>query len=102
MKETPLSQLRYATFAQQRNSVFQVSSSAAPALPLELVHAELHLSGPGAESFSLLFAGPREPVLVQATYSLEHAVIKRFALFIVPVKQNAQSVYYKAIFNREG
>jgi hypothetical protein len=51
-------------------------------------------------SFSLLFRGPRQPLLAQQIYAFEHNRLGRFDLFIVPVKQDAHGLYYEAVVNR--
>lgn len=57
--------------------------------------------GPGGrEPFSLLFLGPREPVLPQRIYPLEHAELGRIDIFLVPVGPNAEgAMQYEAIFS---
>lgn len=37
------------------------------------------------QAFSLLFDGPRDPMLEQQTYELEHAEMGKLVLFLVPV-----------------
>jgi hypothetical protein len=48
--------------------------------------------------FALIFRGPREIILPQRIYRLEHATLGAFELFIVPVGADAQGVDYEAIF----
>jgi len=48
--------------------------------------------------FSVLFRGPVEPVLPQATYRLSHAVLGRFDLFLVPVGGDDEAIRYEAVF----
>ena len=52
------------------------------------------------ECFSLLFAGPREPLLAQRTYLFQHEQIGEFQLFIVPVGVTATNAQYEVVFNR--
>ena len=49
-------------------------------------------------SFRLQFRGPREPLLPQATYSLERGG-EPHVIFIVPIRQDEGSTTYEAIFN---
>lgn len=55
----------------------------------------------GRESFVLKFRGT-EALLRQATYRIEHAVLGRFELFLVPAGKNKQGTYYycQAVINR--
>jgi hypothetical protein len=50
-------------------------------------------------SFSLLFRGPPDRALDQATYDFEHDRMGRFALFIAPMRPEQDARYYEAIFN---
>jgi uncharacterized protein DUF6916 len=56
---------------------------------------------PGAarrSPFSLLFRGPRDPVLPQRMYPLEHEGLGSFELFLVPVGRDQAGTQYEAIF----
>jgi hypothetical protein len=50
------------------------------------------------EPFSLVFSGPREPVLAQRIHRLEHAALGRIDLFIVPIGRDAVATRYEAVF----
>lgn len=68
---------------------------------LELVLEECaRLGEPALERvpFSLLFRGPREPVLAQRIYPLVHDELGRFELFLVPVAQDDDGTRYEAVF----
>lgn len=49
-------------------------------------------------AFSVTFRGPREPVLEQRIYSLEHPDLGRQELFLVPVHEDDEGRYYEAVF----
>jgi hypothetical protein len=51
------------------------------------------------EPFSLVFRGPREPVLPQRTYPLSHQELGRLEIFLVPIAQDADGTRYQAIFS---
>ena len=51
------------------------------------------------EPFSLVLAGPRAPLLPQATYALRHPVLGAIEVFLVPIGQDAESSRYEATFN---
>ena len=50
--------------------------------------------------FSVVFSGPRSHPLEQDTYSIEHAELGEFELFIVPIGPAEGSPRYEAVFNR--
>ncbi len=87
-----------STFAEHLNSAFRLHHG--PAITelelLEVSDGSTH----GHVNFSLLFRGPREPQLPQQIYPVEHDRLGRFDLFIVPVKRDANGLYYEAVFNR--
>ena len=105
MNETPLSDLGYAQFSAVAGSTFQVSIGEGEPVPLKLVEVEQRKQRgrDGAEcgeSFSLLFAGPKNRFLPQQLYSFAHETMGRFPLFIVPVGQDAATFHYEAVFSR--
>jgi uncharacterized protein DUF6916 len=55
-------------------------------------------SRPGRRPFSLIFRGPRAPVLSQRTYALEHPHMGAMDLFIVPIGPDRDGMRYEAIF----
>lgn len=54
----------------------------------------------GQESFSIYFRGPKEKLVPQATYPLEHVRLGRLEIFIVPIGRDNEGVRYEALFNR--
>ena len=52
----------------------------------------------GRDPFTLVFRGPAEPLLAQATYTLEHADLGLLEIFIVPIARDADGTSYEAIF----
>ena len=56
--------------------------------------------GDRTEPFSLLFVGPRENPIPQATYSIEHAELGTLDIFLVPIGPDASGQpRYEAVFN---
>ena len=87
-----------ATFAEHLHSTFRVHHDSAV---IELVLIAVSDSSTLRQvMFSLLFRGPFLPALAQQIYAFEHDGLGRFDLFIVPVRQDTQGLYYEAIFNR--
>jgi len=87
-----------STFAEHLNSTFRLHHQPATT-ELELIEVS-DGSTHGHINFSLLFRGPQQPLLLQQIYPVEHDRLGRFDLFIVPVKRDAQALYYEAVFNR--
>lgn len=69
-------------------------------LRLELVEAEGsgHTTPGGRDAFSIVFRGPVEPLLPQATYPIEHEELGAFDLFLVPIGRDDAGVRYEAVF----
>ena len=94
-------------FSKHLNTTFRVKLEV-PALgdrqvTLELVkvagyakRAEEHR---GMERFSLFFQGPADVHLAQHLYTLNHASMGEFEIFLVPVVRNEEGFQYEAVFN---
>jgi hypothetical protein len=93
--------LNLETFARHLNSKFLIKIEQVDAVvEVELVEAEDNGSAPGQERFSITFRGPLNARLPQAMYRFEHAELGAFDLFIVPIKQDQDGLYYEAVFAR--
>jgi len=98
----------HATFARHLNTTFRVrTDSSSFALKLTKVTdlkttAKTPEKIAGRESFSLLFVGPGDSALPQETYTIEHAALGKFSLFLVPVGKgvNATKGHHEAIVIR--
>ena len=49
-------------------------------------------------AFALYFAGPLQPLLPQATYTLRNDALGALDIFIVPFARTTEGVRYEAIF----
>lgn len=87
-------------FAGQLNTTFQFSSDALPSFDAELVEAEQTMSNAIQLSFSLLFRAPADTQPVQSLYNAAHDVLGEMLLFLVPVKQNDEGLFFEAVFNK--
>ena len=78
--------------------------SVEPTCDLVLHEVSVLQSGPEgldqSRSFSVLFRGPSEPALQQATYVLNHTELGDLTLFLVPIAADETSRTYEVIFNR--
>ncbi len=72
---------------------FRISSDAS----VELRVIETKVKG-DPRPFSVLFAGPLQPELTQATFAASHPAQGDVDLFIVPVARTADAMHYEAVF----
>jgi hypothetical protein len=109
MNDTPVDQLTWGKFSPLLKSRFKVHAGPSGQEELELAEANAFpsRSAPGsaaggvrAEGFSLIFSGPRTPILPQGTYRFEHEQLGRFDLFMVPVACSADAASYEVVINR--
>ena len=86
-------------FAGHLGTVF---AAAEVDVALELVEVKplpAHGAALAREPFSLLFRGPRERLLPQATYPLSHPAMGELEIFLVPIAQDAGGTSYEAIYS---
>lgn len=108
MNPPPLLDLYTAThamFAAHLNSTFTLHhTEGAPPAPLQLCEVKPLGANRGPktavrEPFSLLFrAATRQFYVPQNTYALEHPVIGRLEIFLVPIGPDATGMRFEAIF----
>lgn len=96
--------LSRAAFESQLNTSFVINHEAAK-VPVTLVDVANLAPGKenkmGKEAFSLLFRGPKDMVLRQSTYLIEHETLGMFSFLIVPVQtKDTRAPHYEAVINR--
>jgi hypothetical protein len=92
--------LEHAEFSKYLNTNFRISFNESNNIEAELsTVTDLQLS-PQQERFTVIFRGPREPLLSQGSYRFDHDEMGKFLLFIVPMRQDEQGTFYEAVFNR--
>ena len=99
-----LEKLTVESFAGEMGKTFRLRQADAPAIDLILVEArglspKSKPPGAGRAPFSLVFRGPRDPVLAQRIYPLENSSLGRLEIFLVPIAADADGVKYEAVFN---
>jgi hypothetical protein len=95
-----LSGERFAVRTWQGSAAGAGSAEGHAGLELELVAVEdLRPHSRRAEPFSLTFRGPRRQLLPQGIHTLESPRMGALQLFLVPIRGDAESVDYEAIFN---
>lgn len=92
-----------ATFTPYVGTVFSIYPDSSRVLITTLVSVDDIGPVPdsetvGRECFALKFRGTQ--TLRQGTYQVEHGVLGRFDLFLVPAGKNKKAVYYLAVVNR--
>ncbi|MGA9525319.1 MAG: hypothetical protein WBV82_27920 [Myxococcaceae bacterium] len=93
-------ELNLERFAPLQGTTFVLQGPSGP-VPLELVGVSALRGGlPGQRApFSLLFLGPDATHLPQQIWPLEHDVLGRLELFLVPVGPAEGRMRYEAIFS---
>jgi hypothetical protein len=97
-----LSRLTYESFEPRLNEMFEVHHASSEPRPLQLV--EVNVIGkpiPGVttrDAFSLVFRGPRDPMLGQATYRFENEKMGPLEFMIVPIGVDESGLRYEAVF----
>lgn len=66
---------------------------------LTLTAVEVREDSHAVENFSLIFSGPEQPFLPQATYRLYQEGFEPFEIFLVPISKSGQGYLYEAVFN---
>lgn len=96
-------ELTEAEFSKHLNTKFHVQSEGDAKIELELDEVKGYLSKheevEGMERFSAFFRGPDQPLLSQATYTLNHDQMGEFTIFLVPVARRENGLRYEAVFN---
>lgn len=92
--------LTHEVFSQHVNSKFHVPVNENTAVELDLISvSELKLY-PRQEEFVIVFRGPLDIFLNQGVHVFKHDQMGDFELFIVPIRQDQEGLYYEAVFNR--
>jgi hypothetical protein len=93
-------ELTLQTFAPAVGETFAVDGESGATVELILAEAAPHEGGPASpqEPFSLLFHGPADPLLPQATYRFQHGELGAMEIFIVPLGRDEHSAVYEAVF----
>ena len=101
-------QFHSATFSAHLSTLFKILQASAPVVDVELVEVTERGTADGRqpraatrqERFSIVFRGPRDKRLQQGMYQMQHGQLGALELFLVPVGQDHDGLYYEAVFNR--
>lgn len=95
-----LAALTHEHFEACRQQPFVIELDGGGKLPLELVEV-YRPGGPptrGRQPFSLVFRGPRQPVLPQRIYTVTNETLGRLEIFLVPIGPDGAGLRYEAVF----
>jgi hypothetical protein len=90
--------LSKAVFVALLGETLAVSTSQGT-LWVQLVQLDDGAASPVTEQFTLVFRGPRAPVLSEASYPIRHRIAGRTEMFLQLSQQDASHSYYEAPFN---
>jgi hypothetical protein len=86
-------------FEKSKVEFFPSDEPGGAPLALDVVSVRERPPVVGAHQFSIIFRGPREPLLPQRTYRVRHPSLGDYALFVTAVGQSAASTDYEACFS---
>jgi hypothetical protein len=92
--------LEHEVFSRYLNTNFRIYIGESNTIEAEMREVSELLLSAGQERFAIVFRGPKQPFLPQASYRFEHDEMGEFILFIVPIRQDDHGIYYEAVFNR--
>jgi hypothetical protein len=92
--------LEHEIFSKYLNTNFRISLGDSNTVEAKLTKVSDLLVSSEQQRFAIVFRGPKEPFLPQASYRFEHDEMGEFMLFIVPIRQDDQGIFYEAVFNR--
>jgi len=70
-------------------------------ITLAEVISKEHLDSDDVENFALLFTGPLDKQLMQASFPLRHDAIGIHQIFLVPIGPKDDLMQYEAVFSRK-
>jgi hypothetical protein len=94
-----LKEWTYASFAENRNTIFMLQHPHWGNVPLELISVSELRETPRQRMFSLVFRGPLDQPLEQGLHIMTHDTMGTESLFLVPIAREADGFHYEAVFN---
>jgi hypothetical protein len=86
-------------FAAAVSSGFDVRSGDEAPVQFTLLECNTLVDTNVQECYTLLFRGPADLPPVQGIYALENDQLGRIKLFLVPIRKDAQGIYFEAVMN---
>ena len=96
-----LQDLSHSSFEENLNTPFRIHFGGDSPLEAILVQVRLHEphGGPRKQPYSVYFRAPRQPILPQAIYRVEHDRLGTMDVFLVPIGPEGEGMGYEAVFN---
>jgi hypothetical protein len=96
-----LKDLKPSSFEELVGTPFRIHFGGESPLEVVLYEVKRHEPHPGPrqEPFSAFFRGPRNSILPQRIYQMEHDRLGTLEIFLVPIGPDAQGMGYEAVFN---
>jgi len=92
--------MNYEQFAASLNDRFQIHLSEEKIVAVDLIEVSDFKKSAVQESFWLVFRGSNSEPLGQGTYTFVHPKLGRLEIFMTPIKQDKEGLYYECVFNR--
>jgi len=87
-------------FAAQLNKSFRAAGPDGQHFEMTLVEFKDEFASDTQETFSLTFKAPYDAPIQQSTYTLTNEQMGEQHVFLVPLSQDAEGLYYQAVYNR--
>jgi Domain of unknown function (DUF6916) len=98
---TALDKLNAKIFSEQLHTRFNVTTSGAEPMVLELFEVSEHETSPKMELFTLHFLGAATRRLPQQIHRLEHEKLGTLEIFLTAIGQDQdQRIIYESVFHR--
>jgi len=86
-------------FSKRLNTSYRVRAESGAEFEAELVELKVLTSNEHHENFSLLFRVPVEVPALQGIYTLAAEDADPLEIFLVPVSNDKENLYFEAVFN---
>ncbi|MBK8816392.1 MAG: hypothetical protein IPN42_13225 [Methylococcaceae bacterium] len=87
-------------WTKQLNESFYIQIGNTDKYPIKLIDVSGYgrSMGGSREAYSLLFSGPKMPILPQNIYSVNNSAFGALDIFLVPIGPQADGMGYEAVF----
>ena len=99
-----LSEMTHENSQQYIGDTFRIEFTDGNVMELKLERVDLLMEKHAhpkmkRDAFSLIFRGPRDPMLKQHIFPLQHEKLGVLQVFLVPIAMEEPGVVYEAVFN---
>ena len=89
-----------AEFKAELNAGFRATGERGSEFDLKLIEVDGHISDERQENFSLLFRAPITMPPEQGIYQMTNETLGELDIFIVPIRNDDDGLYFQAVFNQ--